>query len=57
MFAAAQFLGSELYNLKPRDPISLIGAIAVLAAVAATAGFVPAFRASRIDPNSAIRYE
>jgi predicted permease len=56
-FAASQLLGSQLFNLKPRDPISLAGAVAVLALVAGIAGFVPAFRASRIDPNSAIRYE
>ena len=56
-FATSQWIASERFNVKSGDPMSIAGAIALLAAVAAIAGFAPAFRASRIDPISAIRYE
>jgi putative ABC transport system permease protein len=56
-FAASLWIAATMFNVKSNDPLSLAGAIALLAAVAAIAGFAPAFRASRIDPISAIRYE
>jgi ABC-type antimicrobial peptide transport system permease subunit len=56
-FASARLLGSTLFNVAPNDPLALVVAVVVLGVVAATAGSIPAFRASRIDPNSAIRYE
>jgi ABC-type antimicrobial peptide transport system permease subunit len=55
--AAAQTAGSLLFGLKPRDPTTLLLAAAALAAVAVSASFVPAQRASRLDPMVALRDE
>jgi predicted permease len=49
--------GALLYELEGRDPIVLAGAAVVLAAVALGAGFIPAWRASRVEPMLALRYE
>jgi putative ABC transport system permease protein len=52
---AARFAGSLLYGLQPRDPVTLAAAAAVLAGVGALAGWLPARRASRIDPARVLR--
>jgi putative ABC transport system permease protein len=52
---AGQFIASLLYGLQPRDPRTLIGAAGILAAVATMAAFMPAWRASRIDPAEILR--
>ncbi len=54
---AAQAAKSLLYGLKPRDPLTLVAAVVVLSAVAAFASFWPAYRASKLDPQIALRYE
>jgi predicted permease len=54
---AAGLISDLLYGLKPDDVTSMILATATLIVVAAFAGLLPARRASRIDPMSAIRYE
>jgi putative ABC transport system permease protein len=54
---AAQAAKSLLYGLKPRDPLTLVAAVVVLSAVAAFASFWPAYRASKLDPLIALRYE
>jgi predicted permease len=46
-----------LFGLSPRDPATLAGAAAGLLALGALAGLVPAWRASRVDPISALRAE
>ncbi|MBI3490249.1 MAG: FtsX-like permease family protein, partial [Acidobacteria bacterium] len=56
-FWASRFVASLLYGLEPRDPATLIGAVLVLAAVAALAAWLPARRASRIDPAAVLRCE
>jgi len=48
---------SLLYGLKPRDPLTMVLAVVTLAAVAALASFLPAYRASRLDPLKALHYE
>ncbi len=55
--ASAQAAKSLLYGLKPRDPITLVAAVIVLSSVAAFASFWPAYRASKLDPLIALRYE
>lgn len=44
-----------VYGLEPRDPVTLAAAAITLAAVGAVAGWLPAHRASRIDPREVLR--
>jgi predicted permease len=59
--AAAIALGrwaeSLLFELKGHDPIVMVTSAVVLTLVAMGAGFIPAYRASRLDPMRALRYE
>lgn len=52
-----QAASSLLYGIKPRDPATLIGAVALLACVALAASYGPAWRASRLQPMDALRDE
>jgi predicted permease len=52
---ASRFVGTLLYQIEPRDPVTLISAGAMLAAIAAIAAALPAYRASRIDPATVLR--
>jgi predicted permease len=54
---AAKLISSQLFGLKPADPLALISAAVVLTLVALLAGYVPARRASRVNPLNALRYE
>ncbi|PYR07485.1 MAG: multidrug ABC transporter substrate-binding protein [Acidobacteria bacterium] len=58
---AAIWLGrlaqSLLFEMKGYDPVVLVSAAAALSVVALGAGFVPAHRASQVDPMQALRYE
>ena len=51
----AQFVSTLLYGLEPRDPATLVASAVVLAAVGAIAGWLPARRASCIDPAEVLR--
>ena len=55
--AATRGASSLLFGLHPNDPLSIVYAAALLVAVALLAGFIPARRASRINPSNALRYE
>jgi predicted permease len=55
--AAGRLVASQLYGLKTSDPLTLSAAIGLLAAVASLAAYLPARRASNVDPMVALRYE
>jgi putative ABC transport system permease protein len=52
---SSQFLASLLFDLQPRDAVTLVTAAVTLTAVGAVAGWLPAYRASRIDPTQVLR--
>lgn len=54
-FALGRTIESLLYEMKSRDPWVFVSAVAVLVCVALLAGFVPAWRASRIAPMAALK--
>jgi len=54
-FAAAKWIASLLFGTSPTDPVTFAGIVLVLGAVALVAGYLPARRASRIDPMIALR--
>ena len=53
----ANLIRSQLFELNPRDPFTLIGSAIVLTLAAGLAGFLPALRASGVDPTTALRQE
>jgi ABC-type antimicrobial peptide transport system permease subunit len=55
--ALTRFVGGMLYGLKPTDPWTLAGSASLLLALAVLAGWLPARRASRVDPMIALRHE
>ncbi len=55
--ALGRTAASLLFGLKPYDPVTLLAATLLLTAVAALGSYLPARRASRLDPMAALRYE
>jgi ABC-type antimicrobial peptide transport system permease subunit len=53
----SRFVQSQLYGLSPTDPFTLGLAAVILSSVAMFAGYVPARRATKVDPMLALRYE
>ena len=56
-YAASRAIASQLFGLGPGDISSFLVALAILATVMVFAGFLPALRATRVDPVVALRYE
>jgi putative ABC transport system permease protein len=56
-FALTRFLASMLFDLQPTDPLTFASVVLLLVAVSACACFIPAWRAMRVDPMVALRYE
>ena len=56
-FFAGRLVTTLLFGLPPRDPMTMFAAVAVMAIVSAFAGYLPARRASRVDPMIALHYE
>jgi predicted permease len=54
---ASRFLKTLLFGVSPMDPLTIAAAVVLLAAAALFAGFLPAHRASRVDPIVALRYD
>jgi ABC-type antimicrobial peptide transport system permease subunit len=55
--ASAHAISALLFGLTPVDPLSLAFSILMLLVFSAMAGYIPARRASRVDPMVALRYE
>jgi ABC-type antimicrobial peptide transport system permease subunit len=56
-FAAGRGASSIMYEMNGFDPFVFAAATLLLAAVSLAAGFIPAMRASKVDPIRALRYE
>jgi ABC-type antimicrobial peptide transport system permease subunit len=57
ILAAGRLLQQLLYGVRPADPVTIVTVAVVLGGVAVAAAWAPAFRASRVDPIQALRYE
>jgi predicted permease len=55
--ALTRYVASMLFGVKPHDPAAIAAMLLLLTTAGATAGLIPAHRASRIDAMSALRYE
>jgi putative ABC transport system permease protein len=56
-YALTRYLDGHLYEVKPTDPVTFIGVALLLSAVALLACFIPAMRATRVDPMVTLRHE
>jgi ABC-type antimicrobial peptide transport system permease subunit len=54
---AGRLIASQLFGLEPTDAATMLGAIVLVAIVSVVAGYLPARRATRVEPMVALRYE
>ena len=54
---ASKLVESLLFDVKPGDPRAIAFAVAILLGAVLAAGYLPAWKASRIDPMTAVRHE
>ncbi|HLG59174.1 MAG TPA: ABC transporter permease [Vicinamibacterales bacterium] len=55
--ALTRYIEGMLYDVTPLDPLTYVAVVALFTAVTSIASYVPARRATRIDPTTALRYE
>jgi ABC-type antimicrobial peptide transport system permease subunit len=55
--ALTRFIEATLFGVAAKDPVTILGAVLIMSAVSISAAFLPARRASRIEPMRALRYE
>ena len=56
-FGATRLIAAKLYGLSPMDPATIVASVLMLAVVALVAGYIPAARAARVNPVTALRHE
>ncbi len=56
-WALTRLVESRLFEVRPSDPLTMVAATFGIAAVAMLAGYLPARRATGIDPTTALRFE
>jgi predicted permease len=56
-WGASRWVSSMLFGLSSTDPVTLLAAVGLLVGLGLVAGLIPAWRASRVDPMVALRYE